>query len=73
MAPAAAKLADPVELVDAQRREIVRRLRDTLRAARDRSRDPVAGLLLEGVVLRLRADLDWLEACERMWTGRRTA
>jgi hypothetical protein len=25
-------------------------------------------LLLEGVVLRLRADLEWLEACERMWT-----
>jgi hypothetical protein len=32
--------------------------------------DPVAGLLLEGVVLRLRADLEWLEACERMWTER---
>jgi hypothetical protein len=30
--------------------------------------DPVAGLLLEGVVLRLRADLEWLEECERMWT-----
>jgi DNA-binding PadR family transcriptional regulator len=73
VAAASAKLADPVELVDAQRREILRRLRDTQRAALDRAIDPVAGLLLEGVVLRLRADLDWLEACERMWTGRRTA
>jgi hypothetical protein len=30
-----------------------------------------AGLLLEGVVLRLQADLRWLEACERAWTDRR--
>jgi hypothetical protein len=30
-----------------------------------------AGLLLEGVVLRLQADLRWLEACERFWTPRR--
>ncbi|MEV5769086.1 PadR family transcriptional regulator [Micromonospora sp. NPDC052213] len=68
VAAAAARLADPVALVDAQRREVLRRLRDTQRAALDRSVDPVAGLLLEGVVLRLRADLEWLEACERMWT-----
>ncbi|GAA4697631.1 PadR family transcriptional regulator [Phytohabitans rumicis] len=70
VAAATARLADPVALVDAQRREVLRRLRDTQRAALDRSVDPVAGLLLEGVVLRLRADLDWLEACERMWTER---
>jgi hypothetical protein len=31
-----------------------------------------AGLLLEGVVLRLQADLRWLEACEQNWTDRRT-
>jgi hypothetical protein len=30
-----------------------------------------AGLLLEGIVLRLQADLRWLEACERSWTDRR--
>lgn len=69
VAAAAARLADPVALVDAQRREVLRRLRDAQRAVLDRSVDPVAGLLLEGVVLRLRADLEWLEACERMWTG----
>ena len=28
---------------------------------------PVAGLLLEGVVLRLQADLRWLEACAQYW------
>ena len=27
----------------------------------------VAALLLEGVVLRLQADLRWLEACARYW------
>jgi len=30
-----------------------------------------AALLLEGIVLRLQADLRWLEACERVWTDRR--
>jgi hypothetical protein len=49
IAAAAAGLADPVSIVDAQRRE----------------------LLLEGVVLRLQADLRWLEACERNWTDRK--
>jgi drug/metabolite transporter (DMT)-like permease len=29
-------------------------------------------LLLEGIVLRLQADLRWLEACERTWTNRRS-
>jgi DNA-binding PadR family transcriptional regulator len=70
VAAATARLADPVALVDAQRREVLRRLRDAQRAALDKAVDPVAGLLLEGVVLRLRADLEWLEACERMWTDR---
>ncbi|MEV4214739.1 PadR family transcriptional regulator [Micromonospora sp. NPDC049662] len=70
VAAAAARLADPIALVDAQRREVLRRLRDAQRAALERSVDPVAGLLLEGVALRLRADLEWLEACERMWTER---
>ena len=32
-----------------------------------------AALLLEGVVLRLQADLRWLEACEQSWTVRRSA
>ncbi|WP_033342657.1 PadR family transcriptional regulator [Catenuloplanes japonicus] len=72
VAAAAARLADPVDLVDAQRREVMRRIREAQRAALDRAVDPIAGLLLEGVVLRLRADLEWLEACERLWTGRKS-
>jgi hypothetical protein len=30
-----------------------------------------AALLLEGIVLRLQADLRWLEACKRNWTSRK--
>jgi hypothetical protein len=29
----------------------------------------VAGLLLKGVVLRVQADLRWLEACARFWNA----
>ena len=67
VAAAAAGLADPVGLVDAQRRELLRRLRDVQRAAMAEPDHSDAGLLLEGVVLRLQADLRWLEACERTW------
>jgi DNA-binding PadR family transcriptional regulator len=71
IAAAAAGLADPLAIVDAQRRELLRRLRDAQRAALDEPDGSPAGLLLEGIVLRLQADLRWLEACERAWTGRR--
>ena len=37
----------------------------------DEPEDSTAGLLLEGIVLRLQADLRWLEACERAWMDRR--
>jgi DNA-binding PadR family transcriptional regulator len=70
MAAAAAKLADPIALVDAQRRELLRRLRDAQRAAMDEPDGATAALLLEGLVLRLQADLRWLEACEQHWTRR---
>ena len=68
VAAAAARLADPVTVVDTQRREILRRLRDAERAAMAEPDRSTAGLLLEGLVLRLQADLHWLEACERHWT-----
>jgi DNA-binding PadR family transcriptional regulator len=72
VAAAAAGLADPLTIVDAQRRELLRRLRDAQRAAMDEPDRSDAALLLEGVVLRLQADLRWLEACEQSWTGRRS-
>lgn len=72
VAAAAAGLADPLAIVDAQRRELLRRLRDAQRAALGERDGSAAALLLEGIVLRLQADLRWLEACERTWTGRRS-
>jgi DNA-binding PadR family transcriptional regulator len=72
VAAAAAGLADPLGIVDAQRRELLRRLRDAQRAVMDEPDGSKAGLLLEGIVLRLQADLRWLEACEQSWTGRRS-
>ncbi|HXW45816.1 MAG TPA: PadR family transcriptional regulator [Streptosporangiaceae bacterium] len=71
VAAAAAGLADPLAIVDSQRRELLRRLRDAQRAAMAEPDGSEAGLLLEGMVLRLQADLRWLEACEQQWTGRR--
>jgi DNA-binding PadR family transcriptional regulator len=68
---AAAGLADPVAIVDTQRRELLRRLRDTEEAALSEGDGTYAAVLLEGVVLRLQADLRWLEVCERAWTRRR--
>lgn len=69
VAAAAARLADPVALVDTQRRELLRRLREAQRAAMAEPEGSTAGLLLDGVVLRLKADLRWLAACERAWSG----
>jgi DNA-binding PadR family transcriptional regulator len=71
IAAARAGLADPLDIVDAQRRELLRRLRDAQRLAMAEPDGSEAGLLLEGIVLRLQADLRWLAACERSWTVRR--
>src|ERR1700735_1703184 len=71
IAAAQAGLADPIGIVDAQRRELLRRLRDVQRAEMEEGDGSDAALLLEGIVLRLQADLRWLEACEESWTQRR--
>jgi hypothetical protein len=61
-------------LIDAQRRELLRRLREVQRLAEASADDDDSGgdgaLLLEGSALRLQADIRWLEACEQRWTGR---
>ena len=72
IAAAAAGLADPISIVGAQRRELLRRLRDAQHAVMGESADSDASLLLEGIVLRLQADLRWLEACQRNWASRRS-
>jgi DNA-binding PadR family transcriptional regulator len=70
VAVAASRLADPVAVIDAQRRELLRRLRDAQRAVLAEPDDSMAALLLEGIVLRLQADLRWLQACEKTWVPR---
>ena len=70
VAAGAAGLADPITIVDAQRRELLRRLRAAQRAAMAELDGSDPALLLEGIVLRLQADLRWLEACEKNWTAR---
>ncbi|WP_433174329.1 PadR family transcriptional regulator [Actinoallomurus sp. CA-150999] len=70
VAAAAARLADPLDLVEAQRRELLRRLADVQRAALNEPDGSAAALLIEGVTLRLEADLRWLDACARHWDRR---
>jgi DNA-binding PadR family transcriptional regulator len=70
VAAAAAHLADPVELVELQRRELLRRLADAQGAALAEPDGSAAALVLEGVILRLEADLRWLDACALHWETR---
>ena len=72
IAAAGAGLADPISIVGAQRRELLRRLRDAQHAAIGEPAGSDALLLLEGIALRLQADLRWLEACQRNWASRRS-
>ena len=72
IAAAQGGLADPISLIDAQRRDLLRRLREVGLAVMEEEKDSDAALLLEGIVLRLQADLRWLHACEIAWTKRST-
>lgn len=71
VAAAAAGLADPVRLVDAQLHAVLAELARAQHAALAEPPGSISGLLLEGVVLRLQADLHWLEACAQYWTTAR--
>jgi DNA-binding PadR family transcriptional regulator len=71
IAAAQAGLADPIGIVDTQRRELLRRLQEVQRAVMAEPDHSAAGLLLEGIALRLQADLRWLEACEATWAQRK--
>lgn len=70
VAAAAAGLADPVGIIDRQRHELLAGVREAQRAALAEAEGSVGGLLLEGVVLRLQADLRWLEACAQFWSSK---
>ena len=71
IAAAQGELADPITILDAQRHELLQRLRDAGRAVMAQQKGSDAELLLNGIVLRLQADLRWLETCEITWTKRR--
>lgn len=71
VAAAATAAADPVGLIDTQRRELLRHLAEIQHALAGTSEEGEATLLLEGAALRIQADIRWLEVCELHWTQRR--
>ncbi|MDQ2813308.1 MAG: PadR family transcriptional regulator [Actinomycetota bacterium] len=68
VAAAATGAADPVALIDAQRRELLRVLGALQRETTKRPGGGDDVVLAEGAALRLQADLRWLEVCERHWS-----
>lgn len=58
-------LADPIALINRQRRQHLNTMRSLSRLAAAEDRDnKIAHLLIEGAMLHLQADLDWLERCQ---------
>ncbi|PJE97510.1 PadR family transcriptional regulator [Streptomyces carminius] len=58
-------LADQLTLINKQRRQYLNTMRALSRLAAAEDRDNrVAQLLIEGAILHLQADLDWLERCQ---------
>ena len=64
-AAAATRLTDPVALVDSQRLELLRELRQLQELALQEPPASDGALLLEGASLRLQADIRWLEVCQQ--------
>ncbi|MBT2504449.1 PadR family transcriptional regulator [Streptomyces sp. ISL-98] len=64
LAPASG-MADPITLINKQRRQYLNTLRDLSKLAAAEDRDNrISQLLIEGAMLHLQADLDWLERCQ---------
>jgi hypothetical protein len=59
-----ARLVDPLELINRQRRHYLAQMRDLSRLAAAGGDNRIAGLLVEGAMLHVQADLDWLERCQ---------
>ncbi|MEU6882691.1 PadR family transcriptional regulator [Streptomyces sp. HUAS MG47] len=58
-------LADQIALINKQRREYLTTMRNLSKLAATENRDNrIAHLLIEGAMLHLQADLDWLERCQ---------
>jgi|SRR5262249_15358349 len=60
-----ARLAEPRRLLDGQRREYLQSLRDLNALLEANGKPPAAELLLEGAILHVKADLEWLELIEQ--------
>ena len=57
-------LADPFAMIEQQRLEYLQSLRDLDARMASRDHGPTAELLVEGAVLHLKADLEWLDLIE---------
>jgi DNA-binding PadR family transcriptional regulator len=55
---------DRLELINSQRRHYLTQMRALSRQASAGDSNPIAGLLVEGAMLHVQADLDWLERCQ---------
>jgi len=67
---ASGHLADPKRLLEVQRREYLQSLRDLNGLLGENGKGPAAELLIEGAILHLKADLEWLELIkERLVAG----
>jgi DNA-binding PadR family transcriptional regulator len=58
-------LAEPKQLLEGQRREYLQALRDLNALSEPNGKGPAAELLIEGAILHLKADLEWLELIEQ--------
>lgn len=67
---ASAGLAEPRTLIDRQRREYLQSLRDLDALLVANGKGPAAELLVEGAILHLKADLEWLDLIEQRLTVR---
>jgi DNA-binding PadR family transcriptional regulator len=68
-----ARLAEPSTLIDGQRREYLQSLRDLDALLASNGKGVGAELLVEGAVLHLKADLEWLDVIEQRLTKREGA
>ena len=62
---ASTRLAEPKQLLEGQRREYLQSLRDLNALLETNGKGSAAELLIEGAILHLRADLEWLELIEQ--------
>jgi DNA-binding PadR family transcriptional regulator len=60
-----ARLAEPEKLIESQRREYLQSLRDLNGVLDADGQGTAAELLVEGAILHLKADLEWLELIQR--------